>query len=119
MKEWPEDKKEVSFEELVEPVVDAIKQYYKLIPKHKKIQSISWNGYNIGDEEKSKCFNPEERLNVRNLKEYKEEPLNVIIGIGILTGMEQGRRLFFNKMKDKKEAVLMYLELIEKQIQSI
>lgn len=98
MKKWPKDKsKTVPFRDLVKSVKKALLFAYDLKRKNKN-KNIPYNGYNVGNSTLVCDFSPKEKLRVKNLKYNLEEQgrdaLDVIIGIAVQLGIEQGERSF-------------------------
>jgi hypothetical protein len=92
MKEWPDNDEVVNFEELTGPVVQAIQEAYKLIPLDVS-HGIEWTGLNIGKKLLAHSFSPEEALSATYLPHGDRSPLEVIVGIAVQLGIEQGRRM--------------------------
>ncbi len=86
----------VDFEELTGPVCRAIRFGYQL-ERRNKDTSIPWTGLDIGKCEKAAGFSPHDKLHSTNL-EYDEneqgrDALEVLVGIAVQLGAEQGRRM--------------------------
>ena len=96
MKKWPESGKPVPFEELVDSVRQCISHHYRLFRKNTHVP-INYKGYDIGSGSKATCLSPDEALTLNmleyDLKEQGRDALDVIIGIAIQLGIEQGRRI--------------------------
>ncbi len=96
--DWPEDdNKAASFTDLAQPVVDALKATYRLEPRDPEFtQDIPWTGLPMPKSMLACCYPFEVSLTAAALKRNAEEqdrpPVNVIIGIAIQLGIEQGRR---------------------------
>jgi hypothetical protein len=99
MEKWPKDGSAVSFRRMGDPVRKAILFAYNIERKNRN-RNIPWDGLDIGDAEKARCFSPNEQLKVKNLRysegEQSRDALDEIIGIAIQLGIEQGRRVFRN-----------------------
>jgi hypothetical protein len=96
MENWPKDNETVSFWNLTGPVCFAIRQAYELVPKDYG-KKIVWSGLTLPKNMKVTSLEFDERL-IRKQLEYEEEdqgrdPLEVIVGIAVQLGIEQGRRL--------------------------
>lgn len=100
-KPWPDESdKTVNFSDLVKPVCMSIRFAYRLIRRNEH-RSVPWTGYDIGASEGASelacCSSPDERLQQSQLK-YDEESqgrdaLEVIVGVAIQLGIEQGQRM--------------------------
>lgn len=96
LKKWPEDPNEtVSFDDLAEPLLKAIRFAYSLRRKNKD-KDIPYDGFETGL--KHICLSPDELLKADYLEE--EDALKVIIGMALQLGIEQGRRI---EAKDRNE----------------
>lgn len=101
MTEWPEGNKPAKFS-LVEPIVKAIRKAYVI--GRRATADISWTGPSeIGWFAQGGCLSPAEALRAEQLR-YDEEKQNrtaleVIVGIAIHLGIEQGRRLTLKDLK--------------------
>ena len=98
-KVWPDDGKVVDFEDLVEPVCEAIKEAYELVPRDYG-ERINWNGFALPKFCRATCFPYEEKL-TREQLEYSEEcqgrdPLREIVAIAVQLGAEQGQRMLMS-----------------------
>lgn len=93
---WPKDGKPADFSDLVEPVVKALRFCYSMRRKNQGID-VPWNGHNIGRDELVTCFDPLYALSAEMLTYDKEdqgrEAVEVIVGIALQLGIEQGRRI--------------------------
>lgn len=90
-KPWPDNNAIAAFADIVSPIRDAVNQAYSLKRKH---GTIKWSGLDIGHKEKVGCFSPDEDLSVNSLAYHAErdrDPMDVIIGIAVRLGIEQGR----------------------------
>ena len=95
-KQWPEKDKTVGFYEIAEPIIKALKFAYRLRRKNLR-KDIPWNGLDIGEELKASNFSPDSTLSHESLRFNQEDQgrnaLEVIIGIAVQLGIEQGRRI--------------------------
>ncbi len=96
-KKWPKDPKQtVRFADLAEPVHKAISFAYTLKRKNHG-KDVPWSGFDIGESMKACCLSPHEALTKDNLAYDKNnqdrDPMNILIGIAIQIGIEQGRRI--------------------------
>lgn len=97
MKPWPDDPTEtVSFEELVGPIRAAFEQLY-MYELDEPVQTVEYDGYDIGQREKACCLSPDEILTKdylkRALEDQGRDPLDAILMLAFQLGVEQGRRL--------------------------
>lgn len=114
-KPWP-DEKPVNFRELVGPVCDAVRFSYDLSRRNEH-RSIPWTGHNIGSEELVCSSPPHERLKRSELqyneKEQGRDALEVLVGIAVQLGIEQGRRMERKRSSDKHDlAVILAKEVL-------
>lgn len=103
MKEWPGDNKTVPFDEIVGPLKKALKFAYSF-ERINKGKDIPWTGLNIGKRERGTCLPPDESLLAEQLVYNKDDqgrdPLDVLLGIAVQLGIEQGRRITLQKIKE-------------------
>ena len=97
------------FEELVAPVVKALKAAYSL--KRRPLADIEWRGPNISN---GFSLSPSERLTAENLQYSQESQgrfaIDEIIGIAVSLGIEQGKNLAaieFKKQELLHQAALL------------
>jgi len=122
MKKWPSKNKVVDVEDLVSPIMRAIKKHYNLVPKHKEIQDIPWSGYDIGKGAKATMSNAKNQLTAKNLKhqiEQGRDPLNTIINLCVVTAIEQGRRIHKEELRIRKGILLLQLEDAKRTLETI
>ncbi len=95
-KPWPKDDKTVSFHEVTDPIMEALK-FTHSIKRKNTAMDVPWKGLDIGESQKATCFVPDENLTADSLAFQLEDQgrtaLEVIIGIAVQLGMEQGRRV--------------------------
>lgn len=105
MKPWPKDKSPVYFCDLADSIVSAIKFAYKLSRKNRG-KSIPWKGYNIGKDDRATCLTPDEQLSAEGLEFNDEDQgrsaIEVIVGLAIQLGIEQGRRIANQKHEEEQ-----------------
>lgn len=108
MKKWPKDDSPVSFRELVEQIREAILFAFDIKRKNRN-KNIPWEGYDIGEDSKVCWPSPNEKFRVKNMK--CKEPLDVILGVLLQLGIEQGKRIFKTsteyKLKELKQKIRM------------
>ena len=96
LRNWPVDSQEtVSFEALTAPLERAVQHYYHLKRKNAD-RDVDYRGYNVGGSMLAGSPPPDERLTVGGLEHDRERgrsPADVIIGIAVQLGIEQGERL--------------------------
>jgi hypothetical protein len=104
-KPWPIDGDTARFEELTKPVCAAIRSAYRL--SFRGYHDIKWSGLDIGDDEKATCFPPDEQLSELHLRydstEQGRPPLNVIVGVAVQLGIEQGRRMERKRTAEREQ----------------
>lgn len=92
---WPNDGKPVQFEDISLPVVNAIRQLYRM--RFKGYRDVDWRGLDIGASEKACCYPPDKQLSREQLRydslEQGRPPLQVLVGLAVQLGIEQGRRI--------------------------
>lgn len=95
MTKWPKDDKLMQFDVLVAAVCKALKVAYVLAPKAFG-ENIPWIGPSLPKSMAHICL-PFNDLLTREQLEYEESQgrtiLEIIIGIAIKLGIEQGRRI--------------------------
>lgn len=97
MKKWPEDNKPAGFDDLVLPVVQTVKAAYWYEKKPLKF-GLTYNGLPLTScEILATSLTISEKLSAENMKydeeEQGREPLEVLIGIAVQLGIEQGLRI--------------------------
>ncbi len=96
MKEWPGNGEPVRFQEIIEPLLEALRFGYKL-ERQNEGRDIPWNGFNIGKYSSYLCGSPEQQLTATELQRLEEGPsydlAEVLMRIAVQLGIEQGRRL--------------------------
>ncbi len=117
-KPWPEDGKTARFSELVESVRKAIEFAYSMERKNKS-RSVPWEGMSIGEDSLTSCLPPGETLRLRQLRynenEQDRDALDMILGIAIQLGIEQGKRIFKNS--SSYEMMEMRMDLIKNMVE--
>lgn len=95
-REWPADGSPVKFDFIAEPVVKAMRHCYRM-KRRNKDSDAPWSGLPLGRREQASCLNPKEALTAKSLAYVKEDQfrsaVEVIIGVAIQLGIEQGRRM--------------------------
>jgi len=98
-KPWPKDNKTVSFDEIVKPLRDAVDQLY-VLKRVNKGMDVHWDGLDIGEAEKVCSFSPDEKLSDAQLtyddEEQGRDPMEVLLGLAVQLGIEQGRRTVYS-----------------------
>jgi hypothetical protein len=113
MKQWPKDGKPVLFSDIADPLVQAMADavgngMVRAVPVKRRggyafrsntsdLASIDYHGYDIGEDDKATCNSPEYRLSGEGLRfdwtDQGRTPAEVIIGLAVQLGIEQGRRI--------------------------
>ncbi len=111
---WPKGKSEcASFEELTEPIVRALRFAYNFQRKNNK-RAIPWTGLSLGPDCAATSLSPEEALSkdslTWSLDEYGRDALEVVVQIAVQLGIEQGRRLAMNKLKEQLALPLIHMD---------
>ena len=122
IKDWPDNGKPADFGELAESVYPAITFAYRL-ERINEGQAIPWKGHTIGKEDLATCFAPDEQLSAENLR-YDEEDqgrdaLQVLIGIAMQLGIEQGRRMTRQKVKEQVSLLHCGAEILNAAIETL
>ncbi len=95
-KPWPSANKPASFDDITQPICDAIRFAYGNKRQNHDID-IPWRGLDIGKREKAIDLSPTERLTKENMAyrhdDQGETALETLIGLAVQLGIEQGRRL--------------------------
>ena len=120
MKKWPKDLTKVAyFDDLSGPIVKALK--FVIRNRGVKIADdiiIPYKGYNIGEDDLACAFNPVEKLSTERRNYDRDEQgrdiYDLIVGIAIQLGIEQGRRILRRTMG--LEHMTVKLERIERYI---
>lgn len=113
MKTWPDQSKTVQFTDLTDPICEAIRFAYDLKRKHQN-KDIPYKGYDIG--KVTGCYQPDENLTQESL-EYQDEnqdrdALQVIVGIAVQLGIEQGRRQLLKSQETKMTLARMSAKIV-------
>lgn len=106
IKQWPDDDKPASFEDITDPLCAAVRFCYGLKRKNKD-KDIPYRGYDIGKHCAHVALRAEEKFSVERLVGYSEEEqgrdaLVEIMGFAVQLGMEQGRRIDAERNTFKK-----------------
>ncbi len=101
---WPEDGSPADFETLTSGIKGAIKSAYQMRRRRRK-GDVSYKGLDIGQHEKACCLRPNQALTAQSLAYNKEDQgrdaLDVILGLAIQLGIEQGRRVTQEKVNER------------------
>lgn len=96
MNKWNEDGEIAHFDEIYEPLVEALEFAYDLNRKNED-RSIPWNGLDIGERDKGCSPSPDVRFKKEYLdcamEKHDESAYHAILQIAVQLGIEQGRRL--------------------------
>ena len=122
MKKWPEGNKPARFTDIADPICEAIRAAYELKRKNRS-RSIPWTGLDIGDDIKAGSYSPDDKLKRDNLK-YDEEnqdrdALQVIVGIAVQLGMEQGRRALWSDLDIDLSLLNLHAKNCHEAVQSL
>ncbi|MHA2280096.1 MAG: hypothetical protein ACXAC5_04370 [Promethearchaeota archaeon] len=110
--EWPEDGKAMCFEALSDSVREVVRHCYTLSRKNKK-KDVDWKGPSLPRCMQATCLSFEDNLKAESL-EYQlhdqgRDAMEVIIGIAIQLGIEQGRRALKEEVLKEVKYMEMYL----------
>lgn len=119
MTKWPKNGRHMCFVKLTEPVYLAIREAYSLTLQEYG-ESIKWTGPELPQSMGATCL-PYDELLTREQLEYDEQdqgrdPLEVIVGIAVQLGMEQGRRLAKEDLKTSLELLDMSVRMLKNTI---
>jgi hypothetical protein len=96
LKKWPENPTELlSYKDIINPIKDIINKGYRLWRKD-EVKGFDYEGYNIGERELLNQPSPHERLSEKCLayeKKLGHNLIDVVLNIVFLMGIEQGRRV--------------------------
>jgi hypothetical protein len=95
MKKWPKDNELATFEDLVDPILESIRDVYTLERNHMK--KVPYRGYDIGSNIKHVCLSPNEVLTSDYLSDH--DPLQTLISIAVQLGIEQGTRMQLERQR--------------------
>lgn len=113
MKQWPEDETEtVSFEELIKHLNKVIQRNVEIYADYK---FSPYEGYDIGNREKTCSFSPDYSLSPEGIKYHEERDrdiISVVLGIAIQLGIEQGRRISNKEFKVDRLLLATYEKLL-------
>ena len=122
MTNWPKNDKHMSFSKLTDPVYRAIRRAYTLTPNDYG-ESIKWTGPELPESMRATCFSYAEKL-TREQLEYDEQdqgrdPLEVIVGIAVQLGIEQGRRLAKEDLETPLELLDMAVSMLNTSVKRL
>ena len=112
-KDWTDDGKPIWFEDLVDPVVEAIRYAYKL-ERQNDGQDIPWNGPSAARDELVSDMDHAVALTAKhlefNLEDQGRDALVTLVSIAVKLGIEQGRRIVKNEFEYKlaKQIIKLY-----------
>lgn len=113
--DWLEDDGIANFPELVGVIKDTIRQCYTIQRKNEN-KDVDWKGPDLPESLKSSSLPFDEALQVHNLKYDKEEQgrnaIDIIIGIAIQLGIEQGRRIYKEKIELDVKRIKMVSDVV-------
>jgi len=106
--EWPVDNKPTSFYHLSGAVREAVDFCYTLRRKNSK-EDVPWNGPPLPEFLKAQCHEFHDALTADKMEYQLEgqdrDAMDVIIGIAMQLGMEQGRRSLKQDIDDELKVV--------------
>jgi hypothetical protein len=102
MKDWPKDNAPATFTDITAPVLRAVRYAYDL-HRVNIDKDVPWEGLDIGERSKACSFSPPEALAAGylaySMEEQDRSALEVIIGVAVQLGIEQGRRMALEQQK--------------------
>lgn len=106
MKQWNKDGEPEAFSDLVDGLYDALMKALSMregVYQH----GLPYDGYEVGGAVHHVNYTAEERFEADNLRIEKEDHgrdvFNVILSTAVHLGIEQGKRAYFQEIKDKLE----------------
>lgn len=111
-RQWPKDNKPAQFSDLVDPVIKGIRFAYSM-KRRNETRRIPWTGPDTG---KSAVTPPPKEWLSRDslawdLEDQGRDALEILVGIAVQLGIEQGRRATIEKLN---EMMLMFrLRLVD------
>lgn len=94
MSTWPNDNKPIDFESIVEPLARWLRAYQA---GHTEV----YDGLPLGRQESTGSLQPVDALTVAsleyNLTNQGRDVIDVVLGLAVQLGIEQGRRLPFGR----------------------
>lgn len=113
IKQWPDDDKPASFEDITDPLCAAVRFCYNLERQNQDLD-IPYEGFDIGKHCSHVSFGAKEKFTVNNMRYSDEDQgrdaLTEIIGFAVQIGMEQGRRIDADKRNRDNRVVKMVLK---------
>ena len=113
--DWPEDGSQLSFTYLVGAVLHAVHECYEL--KKKDSGDVDWQGPPLPKFLESSCLDFREKLTAESLAYAREErglsAIEVLVGIAVQLGMEQGRRRHQEEIQHDVEKVYAASNIIK------
>ncbi len=112
---WPDGDATLPFSELVKPVCAAIRRAYRL-ERVDRDSDVPWNGPELPESMRAADIEYDKRLTAKglafDLDDQGREAIEVIVGIAIQLGIEQGRRLICSGQDVVRELRSMRRELM-------
>jgi hypothetical protein len=101
MAQFPKNGAPMSFDKICDPLVTAMRTAFNLTRKNEG-KDIPWRGPEFGAKDLTVNMPVREKLSSANMQEHDDDPLEVIIAVAVLLGIEQGRRLATEEAKHQK-----------------
>jgi hypothetical protein len=106
MKKWPDDpSRMIPYNQLIDPLKSIITTGYRLFRRN-DIKSFEYEGYNIGEQERTTHPSPKNRFKETSLQEVAKSGktlIDIVINVIFLLGVEQGRRAQYKEHKSIEE----------------
>lgn len=105
---WPSDGSTVDFTDLVEPLVDLMRQRFVERPDS---DTLTYDGYDVGA--KHVCLGIDELIEPANmawqLEDQGRDALEVLVAACVQVGIEQGRRVARNEIAEKVKIIKLVM----------
>ena len=98
MSDWPKNNETARFSDLTGPVVNLVRQAYSLkLNAPTFTHGLKWRGPSLPESMGATCLEFSDAVSAEQLRhdtaDQGRDPLEVIVGIAVQLGIEQGRRL--------------------------
>jgi len=95
---WRSDGEPEKLRDIVIPLKRTLKDLISSMKSYSTSKDLFYDGFTLGDNELITCLPPDQSLTFKNLckekKDQNRDPFDVILGIAVQLGIEQGRRIY-------------------------
>jgi len=94
---WRPDGEPEKLENIVIPLKRTLKDLIFSLKGRSPVKDLFYDGFTLGDNELVSSLPPDQSLSFKNLcreKQQGRDPLDIILGIAVQLGIEQGRRIY-------------------------